>query len=214
MANPAPAPAKGPDPITNPAAPPLEQQAMPETGLTATTSAQADAPAGAPYAAPAALGLDATAWVALAMAVVIAIMIWKKVPGAIARGLDNKIALIRQQLDEAARLRAEAEALRAEYEAKNAAAGGEAAQTLERAQAEADAILRQAEVDAANLVERRTRMAEDKIAAAERAALEEVRAKAALAATAAAEQLIRERLDARADRNMIDRTIAELGRTH
>lgn len=212
MANPA--PAKGPDPITNPAAPPLEQQAMPETGVTAVTSAQADAPAGAPYASPAALGLDATAWVALAMAVVIAIMIWKKVPGAIARGLDNKIALIRQQLDEAGRLRAEAEALRAEYEAKNAAAGAEAAQTLERAQAEADAILRQAEVDAAAVVERRTRMAEDKIAAAERAAVEEVRAKAAQAATRAAQQLIRERLDAQADRAMIDRTIAQLSRTH
>ena len=58
---------------------------------------------------------------------------------------------------------------------------------IERARAEADGIVAKAEADAAALVERRTRMAEDKIAAAERAALDEVRAKAAQAATAAAE---------------------------
>ena len=61
---------------------------------------------------PTALGLDATAWVALAMLVVFAIMIWKKVPAAIGKALDRKIAVIRQQLDEAAQLRAEAERAR------------------------------------------------------------------------------------------------------
>jgi F-type H+-transporting ATPase subunit b len=55
-------------------------------------------------------------------------------------------------------------------------------------------------------------MAEDKIAAAERAALDEVRAKAAQAATAAAEALIRDKVDAKADKAMVDATIAELGR--
>jgi F-type H+-transporting ATPase subunit b len=83
---------------------------------------------------------------------------------------------------------------------------------LERARAEADSIVSKAEADAAALVERRTRMAEDKIAAAERAALDEVRTKAARAAAAAAESLIRDKLDATADKAMIDATIAELGR--
>ena len=54
-------------------------------------------------------------------------------------------------------------------------------------------------------------MAEDKIAAAERAAVDEVRARAAVAA-AAAEQLIRERMDAGADKAMVDSTISELAR--
>ena len=71
---------------------------------------------------------------------------------------------------------------------------------LERARAEAEGIVAKAEADAAALVERRTRMAEDKIAAAERAALDEVRAKAARAAAAAAESLIRDKLDAGADK--------------
>jgi F-type H+-transporting ATPase subunit b len=159
-----------------------------------------------------ALGIDATGWVALAMIVVLAVLVWKRVPAAIGTALDRKIATIRQQLDEAAQLRAEAESIRAEYEARSAQADSEAATMIERARAEAKGIIDQAEADAAALLERRTRMAQDKIAAAERGALEEVRAKAAAAAAAAAESLIREKLDSNADAAMIDETIAQLAR--
>ncbi len=162
--------------------------------------------------APSALGLEPYGWVALAMTAFIAILLWKRVPAAIGRALDRKIAEIRQQLDEASQLRSEAEALRAEYVAKAGAAEAEAAAMVDRARQESKDILVQAEKDAEQLIERRTRMAEDKIAAAERAAVDEVRARAATAATAAAEQLIRDRLDADSDRAMIDRTITELGR--
>ena len=162
---------------------------------------------------PTMLGVvNATAIVSIAMLVVIAIMLWKKVPAAIGRALDKKIAGIRDQLDEATRLRAEAEALKAEYEVKAAAAEGEALQTRERAHAEAAAIVAKARTDAEMLVERRTRMAEDKIAAAERGAIADIRATAANAAAAAAASLIAERHDAEADRGMTDRAIAGLGR--
>jgi F-type H+-transporting ATPase subunit b len=163
---------------------------------------------------PTAFGLDAPAYIALAMIVVIAIILWKRVPAAIGATLDKKIAGIRQQLDEAAQLRAEAESLRAEYEAKAAAADAERAALLERARHEADALVEQARTDAAALIERRTRMAEDKIAAAERHALDEVRARAASAAAAAAARLISEDMDATADKALVDRTIAGLGSTH
>ncbi len=169
---------------------------------------------GGGHVEPTALGFDASGWVALAMVAVFLLMIWKKVPAAIGKALDRKIATIREQLDEAAQLRAEAEALRSEYEGKAAQAGAEAATMLDRARAEAEAIVGQAEANASALVERRTRMAEDKIAAAERAAIDAVRARAASAAAAAAERLIREKVDAGADRAMVDRAIAELGRAH
>lgn len=155
--------------------------------------------------------LAAPQWIALAMVVVFAILIWKRVPALIGRALDSKIAAIRDQLDEAAQLRSEAEAIKAEYEAKAAQADAEAATVLERARTEAEGIVRQAESDASALVERRGRMAEDKIAAAERAALDEVRAKAARAAAAAAEALIREKVDASTDKALVDRTIEGLG---
>ena len=164
------------------------------------------------HAEPTAFGLDAPAWIALAMVAVFALLIWKRVPAVIAAALDKKIAGIRVQLDEAAQIRAQAEALKAEYEAKASQADAEVATMLDRARTEAQGIVAQAEADAAALVERRARMAEDKIAAAERTALEEVRAKAASAATAAAEALIRDNLDAAADKPMIDATIDGLAK--
>jgi F-type H+-transporting ATPase subunit b len=177
-----------------------------------TTTATTEVPGAPEHAEPTAFGLDAPSWIALAMVVVFAILIWKRVPALIGTALDAKIAGIREQLDEAAKLRADAEALKAEYEAKAAQAGAEASTMLDRARAEADGIVKQAEVDAAALVERRTRMAEDKIAAAERAAVDQVRATAARAATAAAESLIRAKVDASADKPMVDATIAGLGK--
>jgi F-type H+-transporting ATPase subunit b len=158
-----------------------------------------------------AFGLAPGWWVALAMVIVFGIMIWKGVPKAIAGALDKKIAGIREQLEEASKLRAEAEALRAEYQAKAAAAEGEAAQILAHARAEADQILTKAKDDTEQLVKRRQRMAEDKIAAAERAAVAEVRAKAADAATRAAAALIAERNDADSDKALVDKAIAALG---
>src|SRR5688572_2095926 len=103
---------------------------------------------GSGHAEPTVLGLNAAWFVAAAMIAVFAILIWKRVPAAIAKALDKKIGSIRQQLDEAAQLRAEAEALRAEYEAKAAQADAEAATMLERARAEAAGIVSQAESDA------------------------------------------------------------------
>jgi len=179
---------------------------------TAATTTGTVAHGGGEHAEMTALGYGAPGWIALAMLAVFVVLLWKRVPAAIARALDAKIATIRQQLDEAAQLRAEAEALKAEYEAKAAQADAEAATMIERARAEAAGIVAQAEADAAALVERRTRMAEDKIAAAERAAVDQVRAKAATAAAAAAERLLREKLDDKAEKAMVDATIAGLGR--
>src|SRR5688500_8010548 len=104
--------------------------------------------------APSALGFDATGWVAIAMLAVIGIMLWKKVPAVIGAALDKKIAGIRAQLDEAAGLRAEAEAIKAEYQAKAAAAAKDAEAILAHARDEADQIVAKAKSDATNLIER------------------------------------------------------------
>ncbi len=165
----------------------------------------------APHSEPAALGLNGTGWVSLAMLVLILILLVKKVPAAIGAGLDRKIAGIREQLDQASRLRAEAEQLRAEYEGKARTAAQEADAMIAHARVEADAILAQAEADAVTLTERRSRMAEDKIAAAERTAIAEVRTRAAAVAAAAAADIIATRNDAATDRVLVDRTIAGIG---
>lgn len=164
----------------------------------------------AEHAEPTAFGLTPGGWVALAMLAVFAIMVWQKIPAAIAKALDGKIAEIRAQLDEAKQLRAEAEALKAEYQAKSAAADGEAKAMLDRAHAESASIVAKAKTDAEALVERRTQMAEAKIEAEERAAIDDVRAVAARAATAAAGRLIAERNDATSDKALVDQAIAGL----
>lgn len=177
----------------------------PAEGAAHTEAADHHAPAAT------ALGFDATGWVAIAMLVVIAIMLWKKVPAVIGAALDKKIAGIRAQLDEAASLRAEAEAIRSEYQAKAAAAAKEAEAILAHARDEASQIVAKAKTDATSLIERRGRMAEDKIAAAERSAVAEVRARAADAATSAAATLIAKGHDAAADKALIDNAISGIG---
>ena len=157
----------------------------------AETHATTEAHSGAEeHVTPSALGFDASMLVALAMLAVIALAIWKKVPAMIAGALDGQIAGIRAQLDQATALRAEAEAIKAEYEAK--------------------LIISRAKSDATALIGRRAQAAEDKIAAAERAAIADVRKTAATAAAAAAAQLIAAHHDAKSDAALIDQSIASL----
>jgi F-type H+-transporting ATPase subunit b len=178
-------------------------------GLQGHTSA----PGGAEHVVdPTGWGLNATGWVAVAAIIVLVIFLWKKVPAAIGRMLDTRIAAIRTQLDEASKLRAEAETLRAEYETRAKTAQAEAATMREHAHQEAHQILVKAKADAEALMARRAKMAEDKIAAAERAAIAEVRARAADTAAKAAGLLIQQQHGADADRNLVDRSIAGLGR--
>ncbi|MES2339099.1 MAG: F0F1 ATP synthase subunit B [Pseudomonadota bacterium] len=186
-------------------------QGMPETGGKAVTTEHATAGT-EHHADPAVFGMDATVWVSVSMLVFIAILIWKKVPALITRGLDGKIAAIRQRLDEARQLRAEAESLRDEYLRKLGDIENQTKAIVSHAEEEAAALIAKAQVDATDLVARRARMAEDKIAAAERTALAEVRATAAEAATKAATALIAAKHGADADAALVDRTIAGLGR--
>lgn len=162
------------------------------------------------HAYPTAFGIAPHGWTAIAMLVVFGAMLWAGVPRIIARILDDRIAGIRKQLDEAKALRAEAEALRDEYAAKIAAAEKDAATLLDHAKVEAEAIVARAEADTTAVIARRERMAEDKIAAAERAAVEELRAKAATAATEAARGLIAAKHGADADRELVDQAISGL----
>lgn len=176
-----------------------------------TPQAHTSAEAGATHSEPELLGLVPFQWVSLAMAVLLLIaFVGAKVHKTIAAGLDARIAEIRQQLEEAKALRAEAEALRDEYAAKIASAEADAGRLMDSATEEADAILAKAEADSAEMVKRRQRMAEEKIAAAERAAIADVKARAVTAAAVASRKLIAERHDQKADKTLADEVIASL----
>jgi F-type H+-transporting ATPase subunit b len=159
---------------------------------------------------PTAFWLNPGGWVALAMIVVLVLLAWKKVHHAIGRALDDKIALIRDQLAEAEALRMEAEALKGEYEKKAKSVDKDRKALLERAKHEAEEIVAKAKTDAEALIERRGRMAEDKIAAEERTAVEQLRAAAADGAARAARRLITERHDAKSDEQLVNQAISEI----
>jgi F-type H+-transporting ATPase subunit b len=178
----------------------------------AHTTGSEVAAGGAEHHGPALFGtIEAAGIVSIAVLVVLIGLLWKKVPAAIGKALDAKIAVIRDQLAEAETLRKEAEALKAEYQAKADAAATESEAMMARARVEADAIVAKAQTDAEALVVRRTKMAEDKIAAEELAAVNELRAIAADAAAKAAARLIAERHGPEADRKVIDRAIGTIG---
>jgi F-type H+-transporting ATPase subunit b len=162
------------------------------------------------HAEPTAWGMAAGSFVALAMIVVFAIMLWAGVPRIVAGMLDERIAGIRKQLDEAKALRAEAEKLRDEYARKAAEADVEAAALRVQAERQAEEIVDKAKADADALIERHKAIAAEKIASAERAAVEELRAKVATAAAIAARELIAEKHGEAADRKLADEIIGGL----
>ncbi|MDB5725851.1 MAG: hypothetical protein JWQ16_2605 [Novosphingobium sp.] len=162
------------------------------------------------HAEPHAFGMNPMAWVALSMLVLILIALYLKVPGMLTSGLDASIAEIKKQLDEAKSLRAEAEALRQEYATKIANAEKDAAAMFDHARHEAEAIIAKAEADTTTTIGRREKMAADKISAAERGAIDELRARAARAATTAAGQLIAAKHGAAADKALVDEAIGAI----
>jgi F-type H+-transporting ATPase subunit b len=182
----------------------------PETMEHGTDTATGEVHAGVEHhAEPLFLGFaPPAAVVSASMLVLLGIALWKGLPKMLAGGLDSRIAGIRTQLEEATKLRAEAEALRKEYADKIAGAEKDAAAMLEHAKHEANAIVAKAEADTADLIVRREKMAQDKIAAAEHAAVAELRAKAAAAAAAAAGTVIANGHTADADRALVDQAIA------
>jgi F-type H+-transporting ATPase subunit b len=153
---------------------------------------------------------DPTFWVAVGTTIFVIVLIVLKVPGMLAKMLDERAAAIRGELDEAKRLREEAEALMREYLAKTTNAEGEAAAIIAAAKTEADRMTVEAGVQLKQQIERRAKMAEQKIAQAEAEAIDDVRKAATQAASAAAGEIIRAKMtDAKGDA-LIDAAIRDL----
>jgi F-type H+-transporting ATPase subunit b len=153
---------------------------------------------------------DPEFWVGVGILIFFGILLWKKVPAFVASALDARAATIAKELEEAQRLRTEAEALLAEYKKKRAQAESEAATILAEAKAEAERFAGESRVAIAAQIERRGRQAEERIAQAEAQAVAEMRALAADRAVAAAEQLLAARLDDKRAADLVKRSLEEI----
>ena len=129
-------------------------------------------------------------WVALAFILFLGLLAYLGVHRKITDSLDQRQARIRGELDEARRLKEEAQALLAEFQRKGREAEKEAEAIIAGAKAEAERIAAEAKTRMEDFISRRTKMAETKITQAEAQALADVRPAAADAAVTAAEKIL------------------------
>src|SRR5215468_5689623 len=98
-------------------------------------------------------------WVGIAFVAFVLILLYYKVPKLIAKSLDDRAEAIRKELDEARRLREEAQNLLADYQKKHRNVGQEAESILELARREAEAFAHETRATLKDTLERRTRQA-------------------------------------------------------
>ncbi len=147
-------------------------------------------------------------WVAISFFLFVGLLIWKGVPGMITGALDARAERIKNQLDEAQKLREEAQNLLAEYERKRKEAEKEAEAIIAQAKVEAEAMAIETREKLVESLARRTKMAEDKIAQAEAQAVTEVRSAAADLAIAAASDMVEQATKGAKGNKLIDESIA------
>jgi len=154
--------------------------------------------------------LEAETWVAVAFVIFVGVLAYLRVHKTIVGSLDQRGARIKTEIDEARRLKIEAEALLAESKRKLAEADREAEGLVAGARAEAERLALEAKAKLEELVSRRTKIAEAKIAQAEAQALADVRAAAAEAAASAAGTILTRTVKGKLAEDLIDKGVEEL----
>lgn len=152
---------------------------------------------------------DPEFWILVAFVAVI-VLVWKPASRALTKSLDERADKIRADLERAAKLRTDAQALLAEYQQKQRDALKEAEAIMAQAKADAERLSAQAAADLEASLKRREQMALQRIAQAEQQALAEVRAAAVDIAIAATGKLLAEKLDPAKQDTLVDSAIKEL----
>ncbi|ODN69446.1 ATP F0F1 synthase subunit B [Methylobrevis pamukkalensis] len=150
----------------------------------------------------------ATLWAFIALIGFLGILLFKRVDKTAVAALDDRAARIAKELDEARRLREEAQALLAEYQRKAREAGKVAEDIVENAKAEAIRLTAESEAALSEMIERRTKSVETKIAQAETQALGEIRAIAADVAIAAASKILADKVNGPLADAIVSKSIA------
>jgi F-type H+-transporting ATPase subunit b len=148
-------------------------------------------------------------WVAVAFVIFVGILVYVGVPKMLLGSLDERGRRVQAELDEARRLKDEAQKLLAEYQGKQRQAENEAAEIVASAKAEAERIAAEGKAKMEEFVTRRTKMAETKIAQAEAQAVADVRAAAAEAAVTAAETILTSSVKGKVADDLLTRGIAD-----
>jgi F-type H+-transporting ATPase subunit b len=149
-------------------------------------------------------------WVAVAFVIFVGVLIYVGVPKLVTKALDDRAKRVQDELDEARRLKEEAQKLLGEYKAKQRQADDEAAAIIAGAKAEAERFAAEAKAKMEEFVARRAKMAETKIAQAEAQAVADVRAAAADAAVSAAEKILTDSVKGKVADDLLARGISDV----
>ncbi|MGF9693222.1 MULTISPECIES: F0F1 ATP synthase subunit B [unclassified Rhizobium] len=156
------------------------------------------------------MAFDATFFALVGLVLFLALIAYLKVPAMMTKALDKRADNIRDELDQAKRLREEAQALLAEYQRKRKEAEAEAADILAAAQREAAMLTEEARQKTEEFVARRNALSEQKIRQAETDAIGAVRSAAVDLAIAAAEKVIAAKADAATQNALFDKSMAQV----
>lgn len=154
-----------------------------------------------------------TIWVFLAIVIVISGAMYKGIHKVMAKALDDRADGIRNELEEARKLREEAQTLLATFQRKQAEAEEQAKDIVKQARLDAEAMATQSRKDLKERLERRAEQAEAKIKNAETQAMADVKARAVDLAAKAAEQILRSDLSSADHGKLVKNGIAEMGKT-
>lgn len=156
---------------------------------------------------------DPLFWVAMSFLGFVALILYYRVPGLIGTALDARAEAIRKELDEARKLREEAQALLADYQRKSREAEDEAKSIIDQARREAEILAEETRKGLQDSLERRTKAAEEKIARAEAQAINDVRATAVDTALAASQKILSSKVTDATGNALIDESIRNLKST-
>ena len=148
--------------------------------------------------------------VLLAFIAFIGVLVYFKVPSLIGGMLDKRANTIRNELDEARKLREEAQSIFASYERRQKEIEEQAARIVESARKEADAEAEKARAALDVTVSRRLAAAEEQIASAQASAEREVREKAVMVSVAAAKSVLSTQMSASMAKGLIEESIKDV----
>ncbi|CDM56652.1 MULTISPECIES: F0F1 ATP synthase subunit B [Rhizobium] len=154
--------------------------------------------------------LDATFFAFVGLVLFLALVVYLKVPGMMAKSLDDRADQIRNELSEAKRLREEAQHLLAEYQRKRKEAEAEAAHIVAAAEREAEMLTVEAKKKTEEFVANRTAVSEQKIKQAEVDAMKAVRSAAVDLAIAAAENVLAKKADTKVQADLFKGAVGEV----
>lgn len=149
-------------------------------------------------------------WVLVSFVLFVALLVYYKIPNKTAKALDDRAAKIHAELEEARRLREEAQTILADYQRKQRDAEKEAEDIIAMARREARFYAEESHKVLDEFLQRRVKLAEEKIARAEEQAVQDIRSKSVDVAIAATEVLITRELKGKSAEDLVDKSIRDV----